>query len=214
MKRIPTILTQSARNTVEVQLAKKLFTTTGWNITTGQGSVATTPFSLANLSAAFVVMANYLDPVESLPMNVKPKYLVHSPSLTIEVNNVLNSLELRDPSNTGKYGITNEIARRGLIPIEAHWPNYVITSSGVKTKWWGLFSDPAAIPVLEYQYLESEPGPQLFYRAPTMLNASGQPVARSFDGLTVDIAGEVCVGANLVLEGGTTTYGAWVSNGE
>ena len=213
--RIPQTLARSAANTVEVVMAKKLFVaTTGWNITTGQGSAATTAFTLTNLETAWKAFTAYTDPVESLPLNVQPVYLIHSPGITIDVNNVLNSIELRDPSNTGRYGTYNEIARRGLTPIEAHWPGYVIGGSTVKNTWWGLFAAPAAIPVLEYQFLESEEGPQIFYRMPDMMRAGGGPVQRSFAGSTIDIAGEVCCGANLILEGGTTTYGCWVSQGQ
>ena len=214
--RIPSVLARSAQNTVEHIIASALFDADSWNIDTAQAAIGNTAFSITNLAAAFVEMTQYLHPVDSIPIIVRPFYLVHSPGLTIEVDTVLNSTELRDPSNAAKYGIANVIARRGLTPVECNWPNYRMTSasSARKGAWWGLFADPGNIPVCEYSFLEGEEGPQIFYRAPDRLTAGGQPVARSFAGNTIDIRGEVSCGAVAIVESSDSkTRGAWLSNG-
>ena len=214
--RIPQVLAMSAANTVEHIIASALFSTTGWGIDTAQSSIGNTVLSITSLAAAYVEMTQYLNPIDSIPMAVMPMYLLHSPGLTIEVDAILNSTELRDPSALGKYGIANVIARRGLIPIEAHWPNYRMTGAVAARKgaWWGLFADPAAIPVCEYSFLEGLEGPQIFYRAPDRLTAGGSPDPRGWATNTFDTRGEVYCGAVAIVEASDSkTRGAWLSNG-
>lgn len=211
-RNLPRDVAQSAVNTREDVIARAMFTTSGWNLTTKQGSVSTNALTITNLATAYTELCAYTD-LDGLPIGLKPVYLAHSPALTFTVDSILNSSEIRDTTATTRYGVANVVNRRNLIPIEAFWPNTIITAGTVKSTWWGLFVDPMDIPAVWVDDLEGHEGPQIFYRAPELQAVGGGLVPnRSWANDSMDIRGQIHTGAVAVTET-DGTRACWLSNG-
>ncbi len=137
------LLLQGSGNGPVMGDGKRLFAPEHGNLAGAGASPA-----VSALTDARVAMRNQKGLDNNTPINATPKYLLVGSALETVAEQLLTSIYAQTPVEANPF-----IGR--LTPlVEPRLP---------PTAWY-LFADPASLPVLEYSYLSSAPGPQLATR--------------------------------------------------
>lgn len=121
---------------------KRLFHADHGNLMTGA------PLSEESLSDARLALRQQKGSDGKTVITVTPKYLVVGPELETAAEKLLTAINATTTENV------NPFAGKLTLAVEPR-----ITDDA-----WFIFADPATVPVLEYSYLSSAPGPQMSSR--------------------------------------------------
>lgn len=121
---------------------KRLFHADHGNLLTGAA------LSLASLDAARKALRGMKGLDGKTFVTVTPKYLVVGPELETNAEQLLTTI------NATTTDDVNPFAGKLTLAVEPR----------ITDDQWFLFADPASVPVLEYSYLSSAPGPQMSSR--------------------------------------------------
>ncbi|MGK9052126.1 prohead protease/major capsid protein fusion protein [Neorhizobium petrolearium] len=116
------------------------------------GNLATTPGALGDAGITFdearLALRRQKDLDGKTPISATPKFLLVSPEYETAAEQLLSAIYASDTADA------NVFAGRLTLLVEARFTGPA----------WYVFADPAVLPVLEYGYLSSAPGPQLATR--------------------------------------------------
>lgn len=121
---------------------KRLFHADHGNLMTGA------PLSEESLSDARLALRQQKGSDGKTVITVTPKYLVVGPELETQAEKLLTAINATTTDNVNPFAGKLTLAVEPRIADDA----------------WFVFADPATVPVLEYSYLSSAPGPQMSSR--------------------------------------------------
>lgn len=222
---LPSRLAVSALATEDYFLTNLFVGAAGWNtnyFATGNGTLAplSTPLTIDNLISAFGSMLKFRTPTNSLPMPVRPRYLMVPPALALQAETILNSTQRimvyggDDEAAAASFGSNNVASQLGLQLIVNPWIPYVATTGTFGDTMWALFADPseAPVPAAEFGLLRGYERPTIYLKTPNQSRISGGSApAMMGDFATMGVEWKV-----MHVFGGTTLDGraALASNGQ
>ncbi len=183
----------------------------------GQGGVAATAFSTANLAAARselrTTTANMRN-FQGEPILKRPRFIINNATIETTVRQTLESTNVEWTESAGgaatERGTKNIAAVLGLTHITDDWLDVVCTTGTIADTTWALFCENIKGAVM--RRLQGVEAPELFMRSPNAVRVGGgavSPFDGSFDDDSMAWKVRHCVGRVA-----TDMRAGWASDGQ